>query len=191
MIIRSATVYYDKETEEVYLRARYYQPAMGRFLTRDTYTGESDDPESLHLYTYCENDGVSMVDPSGHDSYVSYDKNAKAGTKGKMFKDEAKIVQKRLKKKYRKPCHNLGVRNAKQFAIVWKNLGKIISLRKRRFERVKIQEVYLIFHGSIGGNVGDATGYMYCDKDLKIMARKADFYNSEKDVLISKLAKRV
>ena len=74
---------------------------------------------------------------------------------------------------------------------MWKNLGKIISLRKRRFERVKIQEVYLIFHGSIGGNVGDATGYMYCDKDLKIMARKADFYNSEKDVLISKLAKRV
>lgn len=72
MIIRSATVYYDKETEEVYLRARYYQPAMGRFLTRDTYTGESDDPESLHLYTYCENDGVSMVDPSGHDSYVVY-----------------------------------------------------------------------------------------------------------------------
>ncbi len=33
--------YYDKETEEVYLRARYiYQPAVGRFLTRDSYTGE-------------------------------------------------------------------------------------------------------------------------------------------------------
>ncbi len=49
---------YDKETEEVYLRARYYQPAVGRFLTRDSYTGESDEPESLHLYTYCENDGM-------------------------------------------------------------------------------------------------------------------------------------
>ncbi|MCM1237658.1 MAG: RHS repeat-associated core domain-containing protein, partial [Ruminococcus flavefaciens] len=58
--------YYDKETEEVYLRARYYQPAAGRFLTRDSYTGESDDPESLHLYTYCGNDGVNMWDPSGH-----------------------------------------------------------------------------------------------------------------------------
>ena len=58
--------YYDKETEEVYLRARYYQPSVGRFITRDTYTGESDEPLSLHLYTYCANDGVNMVDPSGH-----------------------------------------------------------------------------------------------------------------------------
>ena len=58
--------YYDKETGEVYLRARYYQPGVGRFLTRDTYTGESDDPESLHLYTYCGNDGVNYIDPSGH-----------------------------------------------------------------------------------------------------------------------------
>ena len=58
--------YYDKETEEVYLRARYYEPAVGRFLTRDTYTGEEDEPESLHLYAYCGYDGVNMVDPSGH-----------------------------------------------------------------------------------------------------------------------------
>ena len=58
--------YYDKETEEIYLRARYYQPAVGRFLTRDTYTGESDEPLSLHLYTYCGNDGVNAWDPDGN-----------------------------------------------------------------------------------------------------------------------------
>ena len=58
--------YYDKETEEVYLRARYYQPSVGRFITRDTYTGESDESLSLHLYTYCENDSVNAWDPSGH-----------------------------------------------------------------------------------------------------------------------------
>lgn len=40
---------------------------MGRFLTRDTYTGEENEPLSLHLYTYCANDGVNCVDPSGHD----------------------------------------------------------------------------------------------------------------------------
>ena len=60
--------YHDKETEEIYLRARYYQPKAGRFLTRDTYTGEEDEPESLHLYTYCEHDGVNAWDPSGHDA---------------------------------------------------------------------------------------------------------------------------
>ncbi len=27
---------------------------------------EKDEPLSLHLYAYCENDGVNMVDPSGH-----------------------------------------------------------------------------------------------------------------------------
>jgi len=58
--------YYDKETEEVYLRARYYESSVGRFITRDTYTGESDEPLSLHLYTYCANDGVNAWDPSGH-----------------------------------------------------------------------------------------------------------------------------
>ena len=42
---------------------------MGRFLTRDTYTGEGEEPLSLHLYTYCENDGVNGWDPSGHKNY--------------------------------------------------------------------------------------------------------------------------
>ncbi len=63
--------YYDKETEEIYLRARYYQSAVGRFLTRDTYTGEEDEPESLHLYAYCENDGVNYVDSTGNKAAVA------------------------------------------------------------------------------------------------------------------------
>lgn len=63
---RYAGEYYDKETESIYLRARSYMPALGRFMTRDTYTGEADDPLSLHLYVYCDNDGVNQVDPSGH-----------------------------------------------------------------------------------------------------------------------------
>ena len=77
--------YYDKETEEVYLRARYYEPSVGRFITRDTYTGESDEPLSLHLYTYCANDGVNMVDPSGMyfiTTYVYKDGNGKNKREG-------------------------------------------------------------------------------------------------------------
>ncbi|MBD5088838.1 MAG: RHS repeat-associated core domain-containing protein [Clostridiales bacterium] len=65
--------YYDKETESVYLRARYYRPALGRFTTRDTYTGEENEPMSLHLYTYCGNDSVSNIDPSGH-KYKNFQK---------------------------------------------------------------------------------------------------------------------
>ena len=44
-LFRYCGEYYDKETGEMYLRARYYQPAKGRFLTRDTYTGDEDEPE--------------------------------------------------------------------------------------------------------------------------------------------------
>ena len=82
--------YYDKETEEVYLRARYYEPSVGRFITRDTYTGESDEPLSLHLYTYCENDGVNMVDPSGHDGYSVVSAYLKGNGTDKNLKDALK-----------------------------------------------------------------------------------------------------
>ena len=68
--------YYDKETRTIYLRARSYEPATGRFTTCDSYTGEEDDPLSLHLYTYCENDGVNQVDPSGHDAMLLLKTNA-------------------------------------------------------------------------------------------------------------------
>ncbi len=57
--------YYDRETGEVYLRARYCQPEKGRFLTRDTYAGEEDEPRSLHLYVYCYNNPVTFSDAGG------------------------------------------------------------------------------------------------------------------------------
>ena len=67
--------YYDKETEEIYLRARYYQPTVGRFLTRDTYTGEEDEPMSLHLYTYCYNNPVVYFDNGGNCPIVDWAKS--------------------------------------------------------------------------------------------------------------------
>ena len=57
---------YDAGTELYYLNARYYNPADGRFLTEDTYRGESTDPDSLHLYAYCANNPITKADPSGH-----------------------------------------------------------------------------------------------------------------------------
>ena len=85
--------YYDKETDEIYLRARYYRPAVGRFLMRDTYIGESDDPLSLHLYTYCENDGVNAWDPSGNISFKGIWNKVKQVTK-KVVNTGAKVVKK-------------------------------------------------------------------------------------------------
>ena len=62
--------YYDKETATVYLRARYYNPSTGRFISRDSFLGNPCDPLSLNLYTYCGNNPIFYKDSSGH-SYAT------------------------------------------------------------------------------------------------------------------------
>lgn len=88
---RYAGEYYDKETDSIYLRARYYTPSLGRFMTPDTYTGEESDPLSLHLYAYCDQDGVNQVDPSGHwgrKTHRGLTKAAYASYKNNKFKKD-------------------------------------------------------------------------------------------------------
>ena len=63
--------YFDKETATVYLRARYYNPGTGRFISRDSFAGRRSDPLSLNLYTYCKNNPIRYVDPSGHDAVAA------------------------------------------------------------------------------------------------------------------------
>ena len=58
--------YYDAETGTIYLRARYYNPSTGRFISRDSFVGENEDPLSLNRYTYCHNNPIVGYDPSGH-----------------------------------------------------------------------------------------------------------------------------
>ena len=58
--------YYDTETELYFLQTRYYDPEVGRFISRDSI--EYADPETingLNLYAYCGNNPVMNVDPNG------------------------------------------------------------------------------------------------------------------------------
>ncbi|USG64639.1 hypothetical protein NDK47_21220 [Brevibacillus ruminantium] len=57
---------FDNETGFYYLRARYYDPTVGRFISEDTYKGAVDNPLSLNRYTYVSNNPLRYVDPSGH-----------------------------------------------------------------------------------------------------------------------------
>jgi RHS repeat-associated protein len=77
--------YFDKETGTVYLRARYYQPTTGRFLSKDTHWNTfniifGDNQltindrlvpsinsiiQSSNLYSYCMNNPLMFIDPSG------------------------------------------------------------------------------------------------------------------------------
>ena len=52
----------DPITQQYYLRARFYNPVIGRFAQEDTYRGDG-----LNLYAYCANNPVYYVDPSGLD----------------------------------------------------------------------------------------------------------------------------
>jgi hypothetical protein len=51
----------------LYLRARYYNPADGRFQSRDTWSGDYNNPLSLNRWMYVEGNPVNFVDPSGYD----------------------------------------------------------------------------------------------------------------------------
>jgi RHS repeat-associated protein len=55
----------DDESGLIYLRARYYDPSVHRFITEDTYEGKIDNPLSLNLYTYVTNNPLIYIDPSG------------------------------------------------------------------------------------------------------------------------------
>ena len=66
--IRYAGEYLDNETGLYYLRARYYDPYTGRFVSEDSYWGEDTNPLSLNLYTYAYNNPIRFIDPTGHNA---------------------------------------------------------------------------------------------------------------------------
>jgi RHS repeat-associated protein len=55
----------DGGTGLIYLRARMYDPVIGRFLQRDPIAGKLRTPLSLNRYSYVRNNPTSLVDPSG------------------------------------------------------------------------------------------------------------------------------
>jgi RHS repeat-associated protein len=67
----------DDTTGLYYYGARYYDPAVGRFITPDTIMQAPYDPQALNRYVYCRNNPIIYVDPSGH-SWLSdfVDKNS-------------------------------------------------------------------------------------------------------------------
>jgi RHS repeat-associated protein len=53
-------------------RARYYNPATGRFLSRDPEEGKIKIPATLHKYLYAGGDPVNRIDPRGRADTADY-----------------------------------------------------------------------------------------------------------------------
>ncbi|MBK1812675.1 hypothetical protein JHL18_18810, partial [Clostridium sp. YIM B02505] len=73
---RYAGYQYDEEIGKYYLLNRMYDPESARFMQEDTYRGNANDPLSLNLYTYVNNNPMIYDDQNGHwpsfiDNFVS------------------------------------------------------------------------------------------------------------------------
>ena len=58
--------YLDQDSGFYHLRARDYDPKIGRFVSRDRFEGIRNNPLTLNPYLYANADPVNGVDPSGH-----------------------------------------------------------------------------------------------------------------------------
>ena len=56
---------YDPNCGFYYLRARWMDPALGRFVSVDPFAGDPQSPMSLHRYLYANASPVSFMDPTG------------------------------------------------------------------------------------------------------------------------------
>ncbi len=59
----------DASTGDVYLRARWYAPGQGRFLTKDTVEGDVNAPMSFNLWNYVQSNPIIYQDPTGNDRF--------------------------------------------------------------------------------------------------------------------------
>ncbi|MCF7932789.1 MAG: RHS repeat-associated core domain-containing protein, partial [Acholeplasmataceae bacterium] len=56
---------FDIETGLYYLQSRYYDPAIGRFISSDGLLGEQGDSIGHNIFAYCANNPVMRIDPTG------------------------------------------------------------------------------------------------------------------------------
>ncbi len=72
----------DEETGLYYYGARYYDPAIGRFVSADSMVPSPGNPQNLNRYTYCLNNPLIYTDPTGHFKFSTFLKSFVTGIAG-------------------------------------------------------------------------------------------------------------
>ncbi|HEX5057246.1 MAG TPA: RHS repeat-associated core domain-containing protein, partial [Gammaproteobacteria bacterium] len=67
----------DTESGLIYMKARFYDPDLGQFLSQDLFEGATDTPPSLHKYLYAYENPTVYTDPDGNETktYKYVDEN--------------------------------------------------------------------------------------------------------------------
>jgi RHS repeat-associated protein len=73
---------FDSDLGLYYLRARYYNPLTGRFMSRDPEDGIFTDPKTLHKYIYADGDPVNLADPTGRAGELAAERPTAGGALG-------------------------------------------------------------------------------------------------------------
>ncbi|WP_425248196.1 FG-GAP-like repeat-containing protein [Desulfospira joergensenii] len=60
----------DPESGLYNYNARLYDPVIGKFVTADTVVPDPANPQTLNRYSYCYNNPLVYVDPSGHFGFI-------------------------------------------------------------------------------------------------------------------------
>ena len=84
---------YDQTSGQYYLRARFYNPVLGRFVQEDEYRGDG-----LNLYAYCKNNPVVYYDPSGFSSAFPNNVHTSDNTNPGSYIDPSRIPGVDIKK---------------------------------------------------------------------------------------------
>lgn len=89
---------HDEKTGLVYFGARYYDPDIARFITQDSYLGESGVPPSLHRYLYAYSNPTVYVDLYGFSNVIGYIYDIRMKQNGEYIRyiGQAKDLKQRL-----------------------------------------------------------------------------------------------
>ena len=127
---RYCSEYYDKGIDKIYLRARTYDPTLGRFTQQDPAR------DGFNWYVYCNGNPIAYADPTGLESYVFY-------TTGKNsdFSSQAQWQKDRLEKMGEKVIM-IPVTDVKTFEEGWNGMGVVDG------KSVDINYVMIYTHGN-------------------------------------------
>jgi len=75
--LRYRGYYYDSETGFYYLKSRYYDPYVQRFINADGYVSTGTGIAGFNMYAYCDNNPIIHIDPDGENWFKNLIKRGK------------------------------------------------------------------------------------------------------------------